>query len=403
MMNLYLWFVLMLVMSSAWLVWFLYRPLKNNVLDLEKSNIALGKQKQAELEQDLQRELIDESVFEDAKDEIAQVLAVEMMQIATTTTVETQKPIPIWLAVLIVTALSITSLGVYQTLTSQSITSQNATTIQTEKPPTLAQSIVNIRKRLAEQPDDAKSWRLLGLALFDSNQLSESLEAYEKSYRLNPKNEIMLVEYASTLAKSQGNQFKGRVSTLVREALEVNQNNVDALYLAGWVAINAQRLELTQMLWQRALSLLPENQADRMTLQRMLNELAQMRNADGKSTTTQNKPIAQHQVTIKIALSERLHQAEFKDYYLMVYVKAAQGRPMPIAIQKIKLKDFSGVVILTDKNSVMPTQQLSQASKVLAVARLSKSGSAIRQAGDIEAVSQVTEVKNNPTINLKLK
>ncbi len=402
-MNLYLWFVLMLVMSSAWLVWFLYRPLKNNVLDLEKSNIALGKQKQAELEQDLQRELIDESVFEDAKDEIAQVLAVEMMQIATTTTVETQKPIPIWLAVLIVTALSITSLGVYQTLTSQSITSQNATTIQTEKPPTLAQSIVNIRKRLAEQPDDAKSWRLLGLALFDSNQLSESLEAYEKSYQLNPKNEIMLVEYASTLAKSQGNQFKGRVSTLVREALEVNQNNVDALYLAGWVAINAQRLELTQMLWQRALSLLPENQADRMTLQRMLNELAQMRNADGKSTTTQNKPIAQHQVTIKIALSERLHQAEFKDYYLMVYVKAAQGRPMPIAIQKIKLKDFSGVVILTDKNSVMPTQQLSQASKVLAVARLSKSGSAIRQAGDIEAVSQVTEVKNNPTINLKLK
>ncbi len=403
MMNLYLWFVLMLVMSSAWLVWFLYRPLKNNVLDLEKSNIALGKQKQAELEQDLQRELIDESVFEDAKDEIAQVLAVEMMQIATTTTVETQKPIPIWLAVLIVTALSITSLGVYQTLTSQSITSQNATTLQTEKPPTLAQSIVNIRKRLAEQPDDAKSWRLLGLALFDSDQLSESLEAYEKSYRLNPKNEIMLVEYASTLAKSQGNQFKGRVSTLVREALEVNQNNVDALYLAGWVAINAQRLELTQMLWQRALSLLPENQADRMTLQRMLNELAQMRNADGKSTTTQNKPIAQHQVTIKIALSERLHQAEFKDHYLMVYVKAAQGRPMPIAIQKIKLKDFSGVVILTDKNSVMPTQQLSQASKVLAVARLSKSGSAMRQAGDIEAVSQVTEVKNNPTINLKLK
>jgi cytochrome c-type biogenesis protein CcmH len=29
----------------------------------------------------------------------------------------------------------------------------------------------------------------------------------------------------------------------------------------------------------------------------------------------------------------------------MIYVKAARGRPMPIAIQKIQLKDFTGVVI----------------------------------------------------------
>jgi cytochrome c-type biogenesis protein CcmH len=86
---------MMLVISAVWLIWFLYRPLKGNILDLEKSNIALGKQKQAELEQDLQRDLIDESVFEQAKDEIAQVLAIEMTQ--TVTTVETQKPVAIWL------------------------------------------------------------------------------------------------------------------------------------------------------------------------------------------------------------------------------------------------------------------------------------------------------------------
>jgi cytochrome c-type biogenesis protein CcmH len=46
----------------------------------------------------------------------------------------------------------------------------------------------------------------------------------------------MLVEYASTLAVSQNNQFTGRVSSLVREALEINANSSDALYLAGWVA-----------------------------------------------------------------------------------------------------------------------------------------------------------------------
>jgi cytochrome c-type biogenesis protein CcmH len=58
-----------------------------------------------------------------------------------------------------------------------------------------------------------------------------------------------------------------------------------------------------------------------------------------------DKPTAvQHQVVIKVILPERLRQAEFKEHYLMVYIKAVHGRPMPIAIQKIKLKDFTGTV-----------------------------------------------------------
>ncbi|WXT99557.1 MAG: hypothetical protein Ctma_0257 [Catillopecten margaritatus gill symbiont] len=402
-MSLYLWFALMLVVSSAWLTWFFYRPLKNNELDLEKSNIALGKQKQAELAQDLQRELIDEAVYEQAKDEIAQALAVEMTQ--TATPIETQKATPLWLILLIVFVFSIASVLIYQSMISHSITAQKATmatTLQAGKPPTLEESIVDMENHLSKNPDDAQAWRMLGLALHDFNKLDESLKAYERSYQLDPKSEVMLTEYASTLARFQDNQFRGRVSTLVREALEINPNNPDALYLAGWVALNAQQFDLTQLLWQKALSILPENQADRMTLQRMLDELTQMQNTNNKAPA-QSQSDLQHQVTVNIVLSERLRQAEFKDHYLMVYVKAAQGRPMPIAIQKIKLKDFSGAVTLTDTNSVMPTSKLSQASKVLAVVRLSKSGSAMRQAGDIEAVSGMIDVKNNPNVDLELK
>jgi len=402
-MNLYTWFTLMLVISAVWLIWFLYRPLQGNQLDLEDSNIALGKQKQAELKQDLQRNLIDETVYEQAKEEIAQVLAVEMTQ--TATTIDTQKAIPMWFTVLILVFLMGASLGVYQSLTAQSITAQSATTAQT-----LAQSILRIKQRTVEQPDDAEAWQILGLALFEANDIDESLKAYERAYQLDAKNITIVVEYASTLAVSQDNQFTGRVSTLVREALEINENAPDALYLAGWVAVNAQQFKLAQKLWQRALSLLPEGQPDRAILQQMLGRLAQVQtdksgvSSTSKSATptTQGESASQHQVTINIALSAHLQQAEFSNHYLMVYVKAARGRPMPIAIQKIRVKDFTGVITLTDVNSVMPTQQLSQASKVLAVARLSKSGSAMRQAGDIEAVSQILNVKNNPTVDLAL-
>ena len=106
---------------------------------------------------------------------------------------------------------------------------------------------------------------------------------------------------------------------------------------------------------------------------------------------------------INVDLSDRLQQEEFKNHYLMIYVKAAQGRPMPIAIQKIKLKDFLGKVTLTDENSVMPSRKLSQSTQVLAVVRVSQSGAAMRQAGDIQVLSSVINVRDNPIVDLQVE
>ena len=117
----------------------------------------------------------------------------------------------------------------------------------------------------------------------------------------------------------------------------------------------------------------------------------------------QGEEIPEYQVTINIDLSERLRQAEFNEHYLMVYIKAAQGRPMPIAIQKIKIKEFSGKVTLTDENSVMPSRKLSQSTQVLAVVRLSQSGAAMKQAGDIQVLSSVINVRDNPTVDLQVE
>jgi hypothetical protein len=128
-------------------------------------------------------------------------------------------------------------------------------------------------------------------------------------------------------------------------------------------------------------------------LESILVELAQI----------QGEPIPEHQVVINVTLSERLRKAEFEDHYLMIYIKAAQGRPMPIAIQKIKLKDFTGVVTLTDENSVMPSKKLSQSRQVIVVVRLSQSGAAMKQVGDIQVISQVIDVRDNPTLDLQVE
>ncbi len=392
-MSLYLWFGLMVVTSSIWLLWFLYRPLQNNMFNLEKSNISLGKQKQAELERDLQQNLIDKDVFKQAKDEITQTLAIELSQ-TTGASTDNQQPISFWLSGLIVVFLSVASLGVYQFLTPKDALSTKAEqTVQPAQPPSLEQSMAELKQYLIEKPDDFEAWQTLGLVSFELGEMEGSLSAYERSYQLNSKNVSMLVEYASAIATSQNDQFSGRASTLVREALEIDPNAPDALYLAGLVAANAGQFNLAKKVWQRALLLLPQDHPDRLILESILVELAQI----------QGEPIPEHQVVINVTLSERLRKAEFEDHYLMIYIKAAQGRPMPIAIQKIKLKDFTGVVTLTDENSVMPSKKLSQSRQVIAVVRLSQSGAAMKQVGDIQVISQVIDVRDNPTLDLQVE
>ncbi len=379
-MNLYLWFGLMVIISSIWLVWFLYRPLKNNMFNLEKSNISLGKQKQAELERDLQQNLIDEAVFKQAKDEITQTLAIELNQ-TSVISVNNQQPVSFWLTGLMVVFLSIASLGTYQFLMPE------------DAPPSLEQSAVELKQYLEKNKEDFEAWKTLGLVLFELDDIKGSLAAYEHSYQLNSNNVSMLVEYASAIATAQNDQFTGRASTLVREALEINPNAPDALYLAGLVAANAQQFDLARQIWQRSLSLLPQDHSDRLVLESILAELAQI----------QGEPIPEYQVVINATLSERLRQTEFENHYLMIYIKAAQGRPMPIAIQKIRVKDFKGTITLTDSDSVMPTRKLSQSDKVVAVVRLSQSGAAMKQPGDIQILSQVVHVRDNPTVNLQVE
>ena len=71
----------------------------------------------------------------------------------------------------------------------------------------------------------------------------------------------------------------------------------------------------------------------------------------------------------------------------VVYVIARQteGPPMPVAVERLPVSALPTVVTLDDGDSPMPTRKLSQLREVELVARLSESGVANKQDGDIES------------------
>lgn len=391
-MSLYFIFALMIVVSIVWLVWFLYRPLKNNNFNLEKSNIELSRQKQAELHNDLAQGLIDARVFDQAQADITQTLAIELTQNSTTLDTTQNKP-SIGVVLFSTVFISVLSLGIYQALSPKTIALNSV--VQTPNLPlSLEQSVVKVQAYIKDNPNDARAWQMLGLTYFELNDLEKSLSAYEKSYQLEPKNPRLLVEYASTIATKNNDDFSGRPIALIKQALTIEPNAPDALYMAGLFATSQQDFNLAKALWQRALNLLPDKSPDRLVLTDVLKQLAIIM---GDSA-----PQSLHSVTINVIFSAEILASRANDY-VMIYIKAAQGRPMPIAIRKIKLKDFSSQVILTDDDSVIPSLKLSQSGAVIAVVRLSQSGLAMRQTGDLQVLSTVIEVSDNPDVHLKVE
>jgi len=73
---------------------------------------------------------------------------------------------------------------------------------------------------------------------------------------------------------------------------------------------------------------------------------------------------------------------------LFVFAREVNGPPMPVAIVRATKKDLPFTFRLDDSTGMMPSRKLSDVGTVVIVARLSKSGKAMPESGDLEGMSQ---------------
>jgi cytochrome c-type biogenesis protein CcmH len=75
---------------------------------------------------------------------------------------------------------------------------------------------------------------------------------------------------------------------------------------------------------------------------------------------------------------------------LFIYARATKGRPMPLAIVRKSASELPSKVTLDDSTAMMPAMKLSNFQEVSVLARVSSSGNAMLQSGDL--LGQVSPV-----------
>ena len=107
--------------------------------------------------------------------------------------------------------------------------------------------------------------------------------------------------------------------------------------------------------------------------------------APGKPTGQAGQSLA---ISGKVIIGPNLAGKGSATDTLFVFAREMNGPPMPVAIVRATKKDLPFTFRLDDSTSMMPSRKLSDVGMVVIVARLSRSGKAMPESGDLEGISQ---------------
>lgn len=245
-----------------------------------------------------------------------------------------------------------------------------------------------LAERLKAQPDDAEGWAMLARSYAVLGRNPEAIEAYKKATALNADDAGLLADYADALAVQNKHSLSGEPARLIARALKLDPDNPKALSLAGTEAFDRKDYAAAAKHWDRVVQLGP---ADSALAQQAKGGAAEARElgrlpapAVAPAAAAASAPAS---VSGSVVLAPALAQQASPDDTVFVFARAAEGGAMPLAVLRKQVKDLPLAFTLDDKLAMAPTAKLSGASKVIVSARVSKSGDAIPQGGDLSGQS----------------
>ena len=242
----------------------------------------------------------------------------------------------------------------------------------------------------ANQPADPKAWEMLARSYAAMQKFTEANKAFKRAIELAPGNAQLLADHADVLAMLQGQSMVGEPTKLYERALVLDPNNLKALALAGSAAFEKKDFTKAIQFWSKAQGLAPPGSDFAKGLSSSVEEA---RTASGAPQAVAKSAPAAISANIQgvVSLSSALKSKVAPDDTVFIFARAAQGPRMPLAILKRKASELPITFTLDDSTAMSDELKLSKFEMVVVGARVSKSGNALPQSGDL--VGQSAPVK----------
>ena len=257
--------------------------------------------------------------------------------------------------------------------------------------------VENLAAKVRERPDDARGWALLARSMAALGRFDESAKAYEHLVGLVPNDAQVYADYADALAMAQDRSLAGKPQELVRRALAIDPRNAKALALAGTAAMDAGDFAAAANYWRSLAAEMPPGSDDERQVLAILDDVNARAAAAGRPLAA-SPPLAKAVASAgsaKVAGSVRIAPAlagkAAAGDTLFVFARAEGGSRMPLAVLRTTAGAMPLDFSLDDSMAMSPMAKISTASAVRIEARVSRSGGATPQAGDLVGSSDVVK------------
>jgi cytochrome c-type biogenesis protein CcmH len=277
--------------------------------------------------------------------------------------------------------------------------------------PPVEELVKQLRQRMEANPENADGWFLLGRTYMRLQNYPEAVFAFEHVVELLPEETAGLLSLADAMTMRDGRRVGARAQELLQKALSIDPASVTALWLLGNASADKGDNATALDYWQRAYPLLGAEPAMQAELGQMITQaggslpkvastLPPIMTTAGTASNAPQKAgadtAAGASIVVEVALAPSLMEQVSPADTVFVLARAESGPPMPLAVARHQAAELPLRVTLTDAMAMMPAMKLSSFPRVKISAKISKSGQAGTQAGDMVASDSFVETANPP-------
>lgn len=269
-------------------------------------------------------------------------------------------------------------------------------------PKDLRAMVQTLADRLQANPDDSVGWIMLGRSYTVLGEPGRAAAAYAHAETLVGDAPDLLSAHADSLAMSQGGRFDAAARQLVDRALRVDPTHQRSLWLAGTIAFEDEDYSKALGFWQQLAALAPAGSTLAIAMAANIGEAQRLlgeRPAQPASTSPptpqpqageQAAPASARVATIEgnVRITPALADRVDPQATLFIFARALEGPRMPLAIVRRRASELPLSFHLDSTQAMMPQASLARFDRVRVGARISRSGNALPQTGDLEGSSE---------------
>jgi len=262
--------------------------------------------------------------------------------------------------------------------------------------------VAALATKMEQDPSNLKGWAMLARSYQVMGRPKDAENAYDRAGSYLDGDAQLLADYADVSASNANGSFEGKPQAIINRALKANPNNMMALWLAGTADYNRGDYKGAVQVWGRLAKLLPADSEDMKMIQGSIME------ARGKANLPP-EPLVSRAISPVAAVSGRNingtvevnpeFKSRIKPDYIVMVIARAPGVRMPVAIMRGKVADLPLRFVLNDALAMTPDALISNLSEATIEVRISKSGQAKAEPGDLYSEIQTVKVGTN---NLKV-